>query len=507
MTELNRNQIQVQRAKRWLIYGMHSILTVGVVVLLNVVTSDFSYRWDVSEIGAHSPTSGTRQLLKRLENPVSIYFFRRPPREEEGRHTNANRRMLIRFLKDLAQRSKNLSVNVLSTTSDGKRIRRIADQFERDAERLKRKEPVLVTVEDLNRLIPFHRFHRRAPGTLRSNRDRTVSYALVEHHVSSAIRGLTRNRDVSIYFTAGSGEPTAKKGAGNQPRAVSVLAGRLRVGEGFRVASVNLNEREAVPQDCDVLITIGPRRDVTSRARRAVEEYLKRGGSWMYLTEPAVPSEFDQLITRFPLEVTGSKLLDSDHQVPQVDGAIRLDSFSSHPITEPLIQAGLSVFVLGAAIVRTKGKGPEKEREEVTPLLSSGPTAGTEEAVSTSGGHRPPLSGRRSGRPVASAWKQPDDGKQRFVLAGDSDFVTNRILRQTHRVRGGGNMDFVVNAIRWLAGLEEEIQVDPRGEDRSVLPVTKKQSSDVFSLVVVLVPGIVLLSGLSFFWYRRLLQE
>jgi ABC-type uncharacterized transport system involved in gliding motility auxiliary subunit len=94
--------------------------------------------------------------------------------------------------------------------------------------------------------------------------------------------------------------------------------------------------------------------------------------------------------------------------------------------------------------------------------------------------------------------REAKGGKQaRLVVFGTSRLVHNRFLDE------GGNGDFFVRSINWLAEEEELIAIQPRPlQDRRVA-LTEQQARGIFWLIVVALPLAALALGVSAHWRRR----
>ena len=65
------------------------------------------------------------------------------------------------------------------------------------------------------------------------------------------------------------------------------------------------------------------------------------------------------------------------------------------------------------------------------------------------------------------------------------------------------NADLFLNMVNWVAQDEDLISIRPREpEERSVL-MTDPQRRSVFFLTLFIIPGIVIVTGVSLWWGRR----
>jgi ABC-type uncharacterized transport system involved in gliding motility auxiliary subunit len=105
--------------------------------------------------------------------------------------------------------------------------------------------------------------------------------------------------------------------------------------------------------------------------------------------------------------------------------------------------------------------------------------------------------------PLAMAAEKPatGDGKRtdhaRLVVAGDGDFFSDKYLQL------GGNRDFAMNALGWLAEQEDRITIRPRSREASLVMLTQAQATALKFLSVDVLPVGLLGLGLAVWMVRR----
>ena len=82
-------------------------------------------------------------------------------------------------------------------------------------------------------------------------------------------------------------------------------------------------------------------------------------------------------------------------------------------------------------------------------------------------------------------------------MFGDSDFASNGYIGLQ------GNSDLALNAINWLAEQENLISIRPRAPEDRRITLTADQQFRVQLLVLLLIPGAVLATGVLSWWRRR----
>jgi ABC-type uncharacterized transport system involved in gliding motility auxiliary subunit len=94
-----------------------------------------------------------------------------------------------------------------------------------------------------------------------------------------------------------------------------------------------------------------------------------------------------------------------------------------------------------------------------------------------------------------SSDKEPK--KARIVVIGDSDFASNNYLNLS------GNRDLFLNTVSWLAEEENLIAIRPKESGSFFTPVTANQERLVFWLSMIVLPAVVVGSGVATYIWRR----
>jgi ABC-type uncharacterized transport system involved in gliding motility auxiliary subunit len=84
------------------------------------------------------------------------------------------------------------------------------------------------------------------------------------------------------------------------------------------------------------------------------------------------------------------------------------------------------------------------------------------------------------------------------VVVGDSDFITNELASAPVL-----NADLFLNMVNWVAEDEDLISIRPReAEDRRIF-LSSQQMTNVLLFSCLIVPGVILVTGISVWWGRR----
>ena len=84
----------------------------------------------------------------------------------------------------------------------------------------------------------------------------------------------------------------------------------------------------------------------------------------------------------------------------------------------------------------------------------------------------------------------------RLVVVGNSRFAANGTIGN------GGNANFALNAISWLAGQERLVGIAPKTPEQASLALTRAQVNRIGLFVIAGLPLIASVLGV-WVWYRR----
>jgi ABC-type uncharacterized transport system involved in gliding motility auxiliary subunit len=96
-----------------------------------------------------------------------------------------------------------------------------------------------------------------------------------------------------------------------------------------------------------------------------------------------------------------------------------------------------------------------------------------------------------------AASRKSAGGEARVVVIGNSTFAANPYVGQQK------NGDLFYNTINWLAQDENLISIRPKSQTNRRVTLTQGQSSALTWLDLIILPGIVIFSGVYIWWKRR----
>jgi ABC-type uncharacterized transport system involved in gliding motility auxiliary subunit len=334
----------------------------------------------------------------------------------------------------------------------------------------------------------------------RSEQLRDVS----ENGLTNALQRLARGGERRLAFLTGHGE---RSPVAAQNYDVSAWARQLE-SKGYSIDELNLAAASAVPPDTAVLVIAAPQVDVLPGEAAHIVEYLERGGSLLWLTDPdhgvrGLEPLAQQLGLRFERGVVvdpnvsqvGQMLFGTDD--PRVALVAR---YPAHEITRN--------FELNTLFPLAGGLRPDAAGEwRATALLEtlsntwleSGKVSGKITFDEDADQPGPVTIGVALSRPLPSggdAAAEAPAATQRAVIVADGDFLSNGFLGL------GGNLQLALNIINWLSSDDALIDIPARTAPDLTLQLSSTGTGVIGFGFLLLVPALLFGSGL-FIWFRR----
>ena len=325
-----------------------------------------------------------------------------------------------------------------------------------------------------------------------------------EQELTNALIKLTKGRDLKAYFTQGHGErDVVRERRESFTSALSVLER-----DNYRIESLVLAQATTVPADASLLIIAGPSADFLAFETELLQEYLRRGGKALFLLDPVVGSDMHHLpllesaLAEWGISLGHDVVVDTidSARLPGADASVSvIVTYPSHEATRdfslltayPLAQ---SIRIMAGSTTTGRRTSDVVRTNDSSWSISSADRVvkGRELVLDERIDRRGPLT-----LAVSVAQKVSEGGETRMIVVGDSDFAANAMVGIQ------GNVDMFVNMTNWLTDQGDLISVRPRGEGDQRITLTAVQFRGLHWFSVVVVPALVLLSGVRVWWRRR----
>ena len=153
---------------------------------------------------------------------------------------------------------------------------------------------------------------------------------LSEIKLTNKLQKITSLTTAKIYFLQGHGEHplTASKGAISQ--AIKGLTDK-----NFTTSVLNLAENPQVPNDANVIVVAGAKRELLSGEVIALQDYLNRGGNLLLMIDPNTDPKIDPILKDWGVRLDNRLAIDTSGESLQLGpAAILVTEYGQHPITK-----------------------------------------------------------------------------------------------------------------------------------------------------------------------------
>ena len=438
---------------RWLNAFWGGIMVLGITVMVNFLADRYPERLDLTAGKLHSLADLTVETLESMDKEVRVLAF-----VEKGED-----QALESLLKGYAVHSSLFSFELVDPDREPERTQRYGVQ---------RYNTLVMETDDKQQRID----------------------ELEEKEITSALLKVLRDRREVVYLTVGHGEA----GSGGSGRALGTLRQRLEEIDYALKDSLFLGRTGEVPQDCAVLMIVGPRFPFLDPEVTAVRSYLENGGAVIAFLDPLYESGLEALLSEWGVEVGADFVIDTSG----IGSLFGLDmtapvaiSYGDHPITQKH-QGVMTAFQLARSVRLATAQGEGFAGVELVKTSKQG-WAETDLSVLNTRGKRTVKMDegvdRQGPISLGVAVKAPSRAGEeggRLVVFGDSDFATDSYFAYQ------GNGDLVLNTLSWLASDESLISIRPREAGHSPIALTESQGDWIFWITVVLMPAAIALLGI-----------
>jgi ABC-type uncharacterized transport system involved in gliding motility auxiliary subunit len=348
--------------------------------------------------------------------------------------------------------------------------------------------------------------------------------AFTEEKMSNALVRVMKEKDKTIYFTKGHGEPDL-----NSQDALGYQAAKQELeSERFVVKELNLLESSSIPADADLLVIAGPKYDLQPSELAVLEQYLQSARPLMVLVDamtqvPNLNKLVETVGFRFQDDLLIIRPDDPRAKMLGQNNAIVTDFDSFSPVTADFVKRGgvalmtpntrsieivnenklqlkpISLAKSSQIIVKITGVKSEADLRSLTEDrvaegsfdvfgVSSGKVGGDKLATSEP---------NKDAQADVKADSQGAAAKELRVFVGGSAQLVSNLGAQRQE-----NVDLFLNAINYLTQDEDFISIRAKDGDRSSLELTTASSQFLLLFLAYVYPTSFLGAGV-FYWMRR----
>ena len=450
--------------------AMISIIVLAVVIVLNLVVNELGLKLDLSSKKLYTISDESIKIIKDLKKDVKIYPLFQAGKEDAT---------LKELLNSYTSKSKKLSVQYV----DPQQHVDFTEKYAKSGENID-IGGVIVEYGNKFKLIKYSDMRP-------TQKNGSSQYMLYEQKITNAIMYVTSDKDVKIYTLQGHSE--AKFG---QYLTIALESQNITVNE------VSLATGQWKPETSDILVINAPKRDISSDELAKIKDFLFKGGRGLFFLDYAkveMPN-LSALLKTYATSILKSIVYEGSANNYFISPADIMPTMQKNPILQPLIDSKIPVLVQSSQGIQVLKE--KKESVTVAPLLVTtekayGKTDTTTQSQEKASGD---ISGPFNLAVAITDKLNPDDESKntKIVIFGTSKVYDDKAVVQTN----GSNLDLLTNSVNWLSEKKDNITVAPKSLATETLKINQNQALTIAAITVIVIPLIVIVSGIIV-WLRR----
>ncbi len=457
---MNSSLLNARQTKYAAYAALYVVVILAIVSVANILANRYNKSYDSTANKRYSLSDQTAKIVKGMKQDAAITYY--------------DRQSGFQSAKDLLDRYSTLSPRI--------RVEYI------DVE----KNPQVARAAGVT---------KTGTSFVQIGTKKEEAKSVTESEITGAIIRDLKTTTRTVCFVTGSGEHQIDD---TQRNGFSRLKDILAKDQ-YATKSFSLLEKAEIPADCTVVVIGGPQSEYVQPAVDAIKKYVEQGGRAMILLD--APLKFGRptadntaltdVLQSWGVSMDKDLLLDLS-PVGQLMGLgpeiALVSNYDSHPIVDEMKGTATGFPLSRSLTVKNTDKTNVQKLFE-----SSATSLATVKLDSPNIDQRDP--NNKKGPLTIGAAGSYTTGKEnsegRFVVVGSSSWPANSFINFN------GNGDLVLNALNWLSSDEDLISIRPKEQENRNVTMTRAQFNWVRLSTQFLLPGALLLAGVSVWWRRR----
>ena len=311
---------------------------------------------------------------------------------------------------------------------------------------------------------------------------------LDESSLTNALLQLANANERWVTFLAGHGERSPEGVANFDLREFSKELARRKI----NTQTINLATMPAIPDNSVLLVIAAPTVPLLAGEQTIIQQYLKKGGNLLLLTEPDNPQT--GLLEAVGLKQLPGTIVESNSKLFGIDDAsfIVVSEYPQQAITQGF--QTITLYPAAAALV------PGEESDFQANVLFMSSSQSWTETGTLNGQFRFNADSSEKQGPLNFAYaltRELDINKQQRIIAiGDGDFLSNAYIGNV------GNREMGLRIVNWLIHDDRFIYIPAKNAVDTKLQFTKTSIAMIGFGFLIAIPCLLLGAGFII-WRKR----
>jgi ABC-type uncharacterized transport system involved in gliding motility auxiliary subunit len=440
------------------------VLFLMLVILLGYLASQYRFATDVTQANRNILTQGSVNVLKQMQAPVNITVY---VTKDDASAGDNFRKGMIDFVARYQREKKNVNLNFVNPS--------IEPKLAQDAG-VKTDGEVVVEYQ---------------------KRSEHITPPIAEQEMTNLLVRLSRTNQQAVMYLDGHGERNL---IGIKNQDIGEFGKQLEA-KGFKFANPDLTIAPGVPSNGAMLVIASPQVDVSDVEAKKIKFYLETGGNLLWLLDDDNLRGLDEVADYLGLQVSPGMVMDMASAQYGADARVSFASlYGAHPIT-----TNFMLRTLFPEAHQVSAKGTDANGWKVSDLVEVAPNGWLASKKLAKGAK--PVFNEKLDKPgpinIGVALERTYGKKgQRIVVMGNANFLSNTFITN------GGNLDFGINMVNWLAGDDKLITIQPMPLKDINMTIPDTDSGRIIAWTVFhgfqyFIPLGFMIAGFYFWWKRR----
>jgi ABC-type uncharacterized transport system involved in gliding motility auxiliary subunit len=440
------------------------VLFLILVILLGYLASQYRVAKDITQANRNILTQGSVNVLKQMKEPVNITVF---ATKDDASAGDNFRKGMIDFVARYQRDKKNVHLKFINPSEEPK--------LAQDAG-VKNDGEIIVEYQ---------------------KRTEHLTPPVAEQEMTNVLVRLSRTNQQPLMYLDGHGERNL---IGIKNHDIGEFGKQLEK-KGFKFANPDLTIAPAVPSNGAMLVIAGPQVDVSDVEAKKIKAYLEAGGNLLWLLDDDNLRGLKNVAEYLGLQVSPGITLDMASAQYGADARVSFASlYGEHAITNNFM-----LRTLFPEAHQVTAQGTEENGWKVSNLVEVAPN-GWLASTKLAKDAKPTFNEKTDKRGpinIGVALERTYGKKgQRIVVMGNGNFLSNTFITN------GGNLDFGINIINWLAGDDKLITIQPMPLKDINMTIPDTDSGRVIAWTVFhafqyFIPLALMIAGFYLWWKRR----
>lgn len=440
------------------------VLFLMLVILLGYLASQYRFATDITQANRNILTQGSVNVLKQMQAPINITVY---ATKDDASSGDNFRKGMIDFVARYQREKKNVHLSFINPSEEPK--------LAQDAG-IKSDGEVVVEYQ---------------------KRSEHITPPIAEQEMTNLLVRLSRTNQQAVMYLDGHGERNL---IGIKNHDIGEFGKQLEA-KGFKFANPDLTIAPAVPANGAMLVIASPQVNVSEIEAKKIKAYLETGGNLLWLLDDDNLRGLDEVAEYLGLQVSPGIAMDMASAQYGADARVSFASlYGAHAITNNFM-----LRTLFPEAHQVSAKGTDENGWKVSNLVEVAPNGWL--ASQKLAKDAKPVFNEKLDKPgpinIGVALERIYGKKgQRVVVMGNANFLSNTFITN------GGNLDFGINMVNWLAGDDKLITIQPMPLKDINMTIPDTDSGRIIAWTVFhgfqyFIPLGLMIAGFYFWWKRR----